>query len=143
MTAQKLNQYLAEWLGIEAKSDLAVFLLIEQGLPVTVIDHLLERGLARDKVFELIIPLRTLKHRRGRQQRLSTKESERVLRAARVLVHAQTVMGDQALALNWLPVPRRRFEGRAPLQMLGTEPGGRLVEQMLIQIDQGMLASAA
>ena len=30
--------------------------------------------------------------------------------------------------------------GRSPIQMLATEPGGRLVEEMLIQIDEGMFA---
>jgi uncharacterized protein (DUF2384 family) len=31
-----------------------------------------------------------------------------------------------------------RFEGKSPIQMMSTETGGRLVEQMLVQIDQGM-----
>jgi uncharacterized protein (DUF2384 family) len=49
-------------------------------------------------------------------------------------------MGDQESALGWLRAPKRRFEDRAPMQMLATEAGGRLVEQMLIQIDEGMFA---
>jgi uncharacterized protein (DUF2384 family) len=49
-------------------------------------------------------------------------------------------MGDQQSALDWLRTAKRRFEGRTPIQMLSTEAGGRLVEQMLIQIDQGMFA---
>ena len=49
-------------------------------------------------------------------------------------------MGDQESALDWLRAPKRRFEGRSPLGMLSTETGGRLVEQMLIQLDDGMFA---
>jgi uncharacterized protein (DUF2384 family) len=36
--------------------------------------------------------------------------------------------------------PRARFEGRTPLEMMVTEAGGRLVEEMLLQIDEGMFA---
>ena len=36
--------------------------------------------------------------------------------------------------------PKVRFEGRTPLQMMVTEAGGRLVEEMLLQIDDGMFA---
>jgi uncharacterized protein (DUF2384 family) len=49
-------------------------------------------------------------------------------------------MGDRESALEWLRAPKRRFEGRTPLEMLRTETGGRLVDQMLIQIDEGMIA---
>jgi len=36
--------------------------------------------------------------------------------------------------------PKARFQGRTPLQMMVTEAGGRLVEEMLLQIDEGMFA---
>lgn len=49
-------------------------------------------------------------------------------------------MGDPQSALEWLRATKKRFEDRAPVEMLHTETGGRLVEQMLIQIDEGMFA---
>ncbi len=139
-TAKKLNEYLEDWLGTEARSDEKIVRLVEGGLPLRVISRLLERGLTRNEVFHIIIPLRTWKHRKSRHQALSKEESERVVRAARILARAQAVLGDQESALDWLRTSRRRFEGRSPLQMLSTESGGRLVEQMLIQIDEGMFA---
>jgi len=139
-TAKTLTQYLQHWIGAPAESEQAMVRLIEEGLPTRVINHLIDRGLTRNEVFDIIIPLRTWKHRKSRRQPLSREESERVLRAARVLARAQAVMGDQDSALQWLRAPKRRFEGRAPLHMLSTEAGGRLVEQMLIQIDEGMFA---
>jgi uncharacterized protein (DUF2384 family) len=36
--------------------------------------------------------------------------------------------------------PKQRFGGRTPLDLLSTEAGGRLAEEMLIQIDEGMFA---
>ncbi len=139
-TAKKLNEYLEDWLGTQADSEQKIVHLVEGGLPIKVINHLIERGLSRNEVFDVIIPLRTWKHRKSRHQPLSKEESERAVRAARVLARAQAVMGDQESALNWLRAPKKRFEDRSPLQMLSTETGGRLVEQMLIQIDEGMFA---
>jgi len=139
-TAKTLNHYFENWLGTEAGSEQKVVRLVENGLPTRVINHLIERGLTRNEVFDIIIPLRTWKHRKTRHQPLSREESERAVRAAKILARAQAVMGDEESALDWLRTPKRRFEGRAPIQMLSTEAGGRLVEQMLIQIDQGMFA---
>jgi putative toxin-antitoxin system antitoxin component (TIGR02293 family) len=140
VTASRLNDYFEQWLGTSAESEQKIMRLVEGGLPTRVINHLIERGLTRREVFDIIIPLRTLKHRRSRHQPLSKEESERAVRAARVLARAQAVLGDEHAALDWLRAPKRRFDGRAPVQMLSTEAGGRLVEQMLIQIDEGMFA---
>jgi putative toxin-antitoxin system antitoxin component (TIGR02293 family) len=139
-TAKTLNLYFENWLGTEASSEQKVVRLVENGLPTRVINHLIDRGLTRNEVFDVIIPLRTWKHRKSRREPLSREESERAIRAAKILARAQAVMGDEESALDWLRAPKRRFEGRSPIQMLSTEAGGRLVEQMLIQIDQGMFA---
>jgi len=139
-TAKKLNEYLEDWLGTQAESEQKIVHLVEGGLPIKVINHLIDRGLTRNEVFDVIIPLRTWKHRKSRHQPLSKEESERAVRAARILARAQAVMGDQESALEWLRAPKKRFENRSPLQMLSTEAGGRLVEQMLIQIDEGVFA---
>jgi len=114
--------------------------LVEAGLPLSVIPRLIARGLSREEIFSIIINPRTLKHRRSKRQPLSKEESERAIRAARILARAQAVFGDPASALQWLRTSKKRFEGRTPLEMLATEPGGRLVDEMLIQIDEGMFA---
>lgn len=139
-TAKTLHRYLESWLGSPAESEQRVLELVEAGLPIGAINHLIERGLTRNEVFDVIIPLRTWKHRKARRQPLSREESERAVRTARILALAQAVLGDQASALKWLRSPKKRFDMRAPLQMLATETGGRLVEQMLIQVDEGMFA---
>jgi len=139
-TARKLNQYFDDWLGTQAGSERNLIHLIETGLPLKVIPRLIQRGLSKDEVFSIIVNPRTLKHRRSKSQPLSKEESERAIRAVRILARAQAVFGDEASALRWLRAPKKRFEDRAPMQMLPTEPGGRLVEEMLIQIDEGMFA---
>lgn len=139
-TAKKLNQYFEEWLGMPVESDQEIVRLVERGLPLKSIGCLIEGGLSKDEVFAVVVNPRTLKHRRTKNQPLSKEESERAVRAARILSRAQSVMGDKQSALEWLRKPKKRFEGRSPLAMISTEPGGRLVEEMLIQIDEGMFA---
>jgi putative toxin-antitoxin system antitoxin component (TIGR02293 family) len=93
-----------------------------------------------DEVVTLIIKPRTLRHRESDGKPLSPAESERILRLVRIISIAESVFGDRHKALRWLRQPKRRLAGRAPIQILSTEPGGRLVEQMLAQIDEGMFA---
>ena len=82
-TAKTLNQYFEDWLGTDPGSEQNVVRLVESGLPTRVINHLIDRGLTRSEVFDVIIPLRTWKHRKSRRQSLSKEESERAIRTAR------------------------------------------------------------
>jgi putative toxin-antitoxin system antitoxin component (TIGR02293 family) len=130
----------ADLLGIALLSEQQMVSLIESHLPLETLSRLEQHGLSRDEVFSLIINPRTLKHRRSKRQALSLEESERAVRVSRILATAQVTLGDDKVALDWLRKPKRRFDGRTPMQMLSTETGGRLVEQMLLQIDEGMFA---
>jgi len=139
-TAKKFQDEFGDLLGRRTRSERDVVRLVESGIPLTVLNRLMQRGLSKAEVFGVIIPARTLKHRKSKRQPLSKEESERVVRTIRILATANAVLGDDNSALAWLRAPKKRFEGRAPIQMLATEPGGRLVEEMLIQIEEGMFA---
>jgi uncharacterized protein (DUF2384 family) len=88
-TAEKLNEYLEDWLGTQVESEQKVLHLVEKGLPTEVVNRLIERGLTRSEVFDVIIPLRTWKHRKSRRQPLSKEESEPAVRAASILARAE------------------------------------------------------
>jgi putative toxin-antitoxin system antitoxin component (TIGR02293 family) len=139
-TARQLSDYLREWLGPRVASELELASLAERGLPLTTVNRMTRHGLTRDEVHSLIIHRRTFKHRKSNKQKLSQEESDRAIRTARLLARAQATLGDSASALQWMRQPKVRFEGRTPLQMMVTEAGGRLVEEMLLQIDEGMFA---
>lgn len=130
----------AQWLGTAPDSEFDLAAYIEEGLPTDVVRTMTQHGLTPREVHSLVIPQRTLKHRRSRRERLSREESDRAVRTARLLARAQFVFGDRDKALGWMRQPKRRFQGRAPLEVMETEAGGRLVEEMLIQIDEGMFA---
>ena len=139
-TAKTLNDYFEDWLGSSPGSEQDMIRQVEAGLPLKVVDRLIQRGLQRDEIFLIIINPRTLKHRRSKREPLSKEESERAVRTVRILARAQAVLGGQEEALRWLRAPKKRFEGRPPMAMLATETGGRMVDEMLVQINEGMFA---
>jgi putative toxin-antitoxin system antitoxin component (TIGR02293 family) len=114
---------------------------VESGLSLaTLTNFVAASGLKMADVYDVVIPARTLKHRKARKQPLSADESDKLARLIRTWDHAVRVVGDPTKALHWLNRPLRRFEGRTPLHMLRTEFGARLVEEMLGQMDYGMFA---
>jgi len=135
-----LGEYLREWLGARFASELELAALAERGLPLTTVGKMTKHGLTRDEVHALVIHRRTFKHRKSSHQKLSREESDRAIRTARILARAQATFGDSEAALEWVRASKVRFEGKSPIQMMSTETGGRLVEQLLVQIDEGMFA---
>jgi putative toxin-antitoxin system antitoxin component (TIGR02293 family) len=114
---------------------------IEKGIPLDAINEFArESALPLRDIYDIVIPARTFKHRRTNQQPLSLDESDKLARLVRVYRHAVKVFGNPEKSLRWLAKPNRRFEGRTPLHMVRTDSGGRLVEELLGQIDHGFFA---
>jgi putative toxin-antitoxin system antitoxin component (TIGR02293 family) len=133
------NIQIGEWLGMPAPATEGEVLRIVEGrLAPSVIKRLVALGLERPEIDAVIIPSRTLQHRRSRREKLTIEESDRVLRVIRVLSLAETVYGSRERALAWLRKPHPRINGRTPLSLLQTDTGSRIVEELLIQIDEGM-----
>ena len=114
--------------------------LVEKRLPATAVKALVRGGLSDAEVYQLILPRRTLAHRIAKHQRLSRDESDKAVRVARITAMAEQVFGEPARAWRWLRKPESRFEGKTPVEMLVTEAGARLVEEIIVQIDYGMFA---
>jgi len=130
-----------EWLGLpRSRSEHDFIRLVEEGLATKVIDSLRRRGLTDEEVYTLILPRRTLAHRRARREALSRDESDRAVRVARIAALADHVFGEPERAWRWLRDPKKHLQGRSPLQLAATEAGARLVEASLYQIDEGMVA---
>jgi putative toxin-antitoxin system antitoxin component (TIGR02293 family) len=139
MYALATHQQIGEWLGVRTPhTEQELLEIIEERLPTTSVKRLLGLGITRAEVDGLVIPLRTLQHRRSRREKLTVDESERVLRMARVLSLAESVYESRERALLWLRAPNPRCGKRAPIEMLKTDAGSRIVEDLLIQIDEGM-----
>jgi putative toxin-antitoxin system antitoxin component (TIGR02293 family) len=114
---------------------------VESGIPITTMSTFAETsGIPLKDLYEVVIPARTLKHRRSRREPLSLDESDKLTRLVRIFDQAVAVFGDIDRARAWLNKPKKRFDSRTPLTMLRTEIGGRMVEEMLGQIEYGMFA---
>lgn len=114
---------------------------VERGVPLSALDEFASySGLDRKDLLEVVIPLRTLKHRKSKNEPLSVDESDRLARVARIYELAVRVFGNPSKARKWLMNPKHRFEERTPLSMMRTDQGGRGVEEMLYQIDEGVFA---
>jgi putative toxin-antitoxin system antitoxin component (TIGR02293 family) len=122
------------------RSDRDLASLVEKQLPATAVKCLVRGGLSDAEVYQLILPRRTLAHRVAKHQPLSREESDRAVRVARITSMAEQVFGDSERAWRWLRKPKRHFDGKTPMKMLGTEAGARLVEEIVQQIDHGLLA---
>jgi putative toxin-antitoxin system antitoxin component (TIGR02293 family) len=94
--------------------------------------------LSSNEVFVHVIPKRTLSHRIAKKEPLSTEESDRLLRLARLTEQAVRVFGNAEKAKAWLRKSSLRFGDKTPLDMADTEHGGRVVEEALVQLDEGM-----
>lgn len=133
------NTQIGDWLGRQPPaSEVEILRIVEGRLAPSIIKRLVALGLERAEIDVVIIPSRTLQHRRSRREKLTVEESDRVLRAIRVLSLAETVYGSRERALAWLRKPHTRLDGRSPISLLHTDTGSRIVEELLVQIDEGM-----
>jgi putative toxin-antitoxin system antitoxin component (TIGR02293 family) len=128
-------------LGVpRVRSDDDLASLVEKRLPAATIKALVRGGLSDAEAYQLIVPRRTLAHRVAKQQPLSKEESDKAVRVARITAMAEQVFGEPERAWRWLRKAKGRFDGRPPIEMLATEAGARLVEEMIVQIDHGIFA---
>jgi putative toxin-antitoxin system antitoxin component (TIGR02293 family) len=127
-------------IGLEAGSEFDLAKMTESGLPLSVISALLQHGLTLSELSEIIISPRVLRSRKTRDECLSPKESDRVVRLARILSQVEGVFASRDKGLLWMRTPDDRLDNRTPLQLLVNGAGARLVESLLQQIDEGIYA---
>jgi len=132
------NLNIREYIGVQPKSEFDLAEIVETGLSTDTLALLKEKGLTFSEISEIVISPRTLKHRRARGEHLSHEETDRMVRVARIIALAESILGNHAKALLWLRTKDERIGGRSPLSMLQTDAGGRLIESMLWQIDEGV-----
>ena len=86
------------------------------------------------------IPERTLA-RRKKENRLSSEESERLLRISKLFEDSLSLFGgDREAAVNWLRGPKKALRNQSPLQFAHTEIGAREVENLIGRIEHGVFS---
>lgn len=112
--------------------------LIRRGLPLSAVRSWPGKlGLTRSEVERVLgLGARALARRTG--SRLTSGESERAVRVARVVAQAESVFQDPALALAWCQSPQPSLGHETPFQVLDTGMGGSAVRELLERVERDL-----
>lgn len=127
-------------IGLKSEDLFGVIEKIKEGLPMSTFDNFRKKiNLSERALSDTIdISKRTLT-RRKQKGRLSSSESERLVRLARLFDKATEVFGnDETVSANWFRTPARGLGGKTPLVMAETELGAQEVYALLIRIEHGI-----
>jgi putative toxin-antitoxin system antitoxin component (TIGR02293 family) len=113
--------------------------ITREGIDPSAVDALVQRGFAANELSWIVKP-RTLSHRRQKRERLSSEETGRWFRAARIQALALEVFANPDKASRWLHASRQAFDGLTAMEMMQTEAGAQIVEETLNQLDAGYFA---
>lgn len=116
-----------------------VIRVVQEGLDFAELESLREQlDLPLDRLAAQLGLARATLHRRKASGRLTSDESDKVLRFARLLGQAVQLFGGIEEARQWLKAPQRGLGGAVPLDYAQTETGAREVENLLGRIDYGV-----
>jgi len=109
---------------------------VEQGLPLTKLEELRRNlDLPMDRLAPRLGLSKATLHRRKIDGRLSSDESDKVVRFARLYDKALEILGTGQNARVWLSTSQFGLGGKIPLDFAQTEVGAREVEDLLTRID--------
>ncbi|MDZ7719308.1 MAG: antitoxin Xre/MbcA/ParS toxin-binding domain-containing protein [Balneolaceae bacterium] len=112
---------------------------IRNGLATDILKTIQTRlNISKKELSQLLtISPRTIDRRR-KEAVLPADESERSYRIARLTDLAAGVFGNMEKASKWFKEPNYALGNQKPIELMKTEPGARLVERTLHQIDHGI-----
>jgi putative toxin-antitoxin system antitoxin component (TIGR02293 family) len=137
-------QYIVTWLGgkeildKDVRNEFDLVDAVEGGLPVESIRVIQERGEFSTQEIATYIIARHAYTSRRRSGRLTPEQSDRVYRVASIMALAEETFQETEKAMHWMRRPNKVFDGRAPLDLIRTEQGARMVEDVLIRIAHGV-----
>lgn len=114
---------------------------IRKGLPVSVIDSIIERFSLtfEELVNPLGVSISTIK-RHHKQDKLSPMVSDRAYRVVSILSAATETLGSQEKVARWLHKPNRSLRGDTPLSRMDTSIGIQQIKDVLVRIEHGVFA---
>jgi putative toxin-antitoxin system antitoxin component (TIGR02293 family) len=127
----------ADLLGVKHRkreTTLSLASSVEKGLPVSALERLANLVSPEDarRFAYLVVPKPTLERRRREKQPLTTEESDRLARVAKVFAFGIDVFRDEAKVRSFLDRPHPMLDDRPPLEVaLATGPGADAVINLL------------
>ena len=131
-------------LGRRLQSDADLIDAVRHGLPARALDAIFAdlalENISQASVYKLIGSGRTLQRKRRDNSVLSSDESDRLARLARLLVRAEEAIGDGSRSRKWLARPNRALGGERPIDLLDSDAGSLAVERALGRIEHGVFS---
>lgn len=127
----------------ELKSEADLIAQVRAGMPASALDSIIvdfgeTAGVIQAVIYDVVGKARTLQRKRQHSAVLSSDESDRLARLARMLVRAEEAIGDKKKAYSWLVKPNRALGGQSPLSLLDNDTGTLSVERVLGRIEHGV-----
>ncbi|MEO8449762.1 MAG: antitoxin Xre/MbcA/ParS toxin-binding domain-containing protein [Gemmatimonadota bacterium] len=127
-------------LGLRNREPLSLVGQVNQGFAYQTVERFQRRtGLTAAEVARLIqVPQRTLTRRKV-EGRLAPEESDRLLRAARVVAAGVDLFeGNVVAARHWLTTGHPALGGGVPVDLATTDVGAREVEALIGRLEHGI-----
>lgn len=134
--------YYVTLLGLKAVETSELLEEVEAGFPYKTFERFQRNvDFSLEELAHLVqIKVRTLARRRE-SGRLTSEESDRLLRASRVFGMALSLFeGDLEAARSWLATPAPALGNRTPQDVSTTEVGAREVENLVGRLEHGVFA---
>lgn len=116
---------------------------LEDAIDRLVVLHKIERGLEQVELGVGVLTQDEVEARfaqRRNEGRLTTEESDRLYRLARLFERAIVVFESEDDAREWFHRPQVGLDGSSALELTRNEPGTKEVEALLGRIEHGVLA---
>jgi len=127
-------------IGFDIRGSRDLIEAVRKGLSVKTIAFIIDSGrLTLAELDHAVLPRKTLSHRQ-KIGTLTADQSDRLIRAARVIAAAEETFGSQEKAAKWLRRPTTALDGDQPIALLDTTEGASQVEALLARIDHGIAA---
>ena len=112
---------------------------IGHGLGTSILATIQERlRISNQQLSDLMMVSPRTLDRRKKEETLPPDESERSYRIARLTDRAYQVFEDPDKVARWFSKPNYALGNKKPIDLAKTEPGARIVEQLLGRIEHGI-----
>ncbi len=137
----QINSAISNMIGVQVGSNLDILVKAQEAgvKPQMILLYMESHKLNRTSL-DWVINAKTLSRRIKNDELLNSAETDRFIRVARLTALAETVFGNIEKAQTFLAKPRERWNGKNGSELMQTDNGGRMVEELLQQLNHGFFA---